>query len=251
MKIYRNLICVPRKFVDYITPDTNSNLHAILEVSNLLGFSQIWLGREWNTKPVDLNTLSSTHSLDLINRLDIDSSKIPKEKIVQILRRERRNFPIISVKCFDAEIAGWAAQDNRIDILSFPPHQIGKLFTRSIAKLMIKFVKYLEISLSELYLSPERVQIPTFRHIQQALEIAQLKSVPVIINSGASIQSSLRPPWELASLSQILLSTKETPLESISTIPTQLLSRNQVKISNDYIAPGIFKEPEIYTQEEE
>ncbi len=242
-----------RKFVDYITSVTPSNLRAILEVSHLLGYSQIWLGRQWNTKTEDFSKFSDNHSLELVNRLDIDASKVPKEKIVQILRRERRNFPIISVKCSDSEIVGWAAQDNRIDILVFPPHQISKLFTRSIAKLMIKFAKHLEISLSELYLSPERTQIPVFRQIRQALEIAQIKSVPIIVNSGASNQSELRSPYDLASLAQVLFSKKEPPLNSLSTIPTHLLSRNQIKISKDYLAPGIYLAPErdINIQEEE
>ena len=222
-------------------------------MSELLGYSQIWLGRPWNAKPSELNVLSSSSSIEVINRLDIDSTNISKDKIVQILRRERRNFPIISVKCIDPEIVGWAAQDNRIDILVFPPHQIGKLFSRSIAKLMIKFVKYLEISLSELYLSPERVQIPIFRQTRQALKIAQIKSVPIIINSGATSPSEMRTPWDLVSLSQVLFSKKDPPLESISMIPTQLLSRNQIKISEDYLAPGIYTatESEIQHQEEE
>ena len=105
-----------RKFIDYITHDQNSNLPAIIEVSKLLGYSQIWVGRLWNSKIVDINNFSNDKSLELINRLDIDSSKISKEKIVQVLRRERRNYPIISIRCIDSEIVGWAAQDNRIDI---------------------------------------------------------------------------------------------------------------------------------------
>ncbi|MHA2096172.1 MAG: RNase P subunit p30 family protein [Candidatus Hodarchaeales archaeon] len=242
-----------RKFVDYITPVSSSDLRTILEMSKLLGYSRIWLGRQWNTEPIDGNNLSSNQSIELVNRLDIDSSKISKEKIVQILRRERRNFPIISVKCTDPEIVGWAAQDNRIDILVFPQQLIGKLFSRSIAKLMIKFVKYLEISLSDLYLSPERIQIPMFRQIRQAIEIAQIKSVPIIINSGAANQTQVRSPWDLISLSQVLFSKKEPPLEAISTTPNKLLSSNQVKISNDYLAPGFFRATENnnHVQEEE
>ncbi len=242
---------MPRKFVDYIVLDSSSHLRATLEFSKLLGYSQIWLGRQWDAKSINANHLPKSQNLEVIDRLDVDSSKIPKEKIIQILRRERRNYPIISVKCFDPEIVGWASQDNRIDILVFPFNQISKLFTRSIAKLMIKFTKNLELSLSELYLAPERLQIPMFRQVKQALKIAQIKSVPVIINSGATAPIELRSPLELHSLFQVLSSKKEPIFESICEIPSKLLTRNQVKISQDYLAPGIYKARKRISQLEE
>ena len=57
--------------------------------------------------------------------------------------------------------------------------------SRSIAKLMAKFQKHLEIQLAELYSLPERQQIPALRQIRSALEIAIRKNIPILFNSGS------------------------------------------------------------------
>ncbi|MCK4849069.1 MAG: hypothetical protein KAT16_08600, partial [Candidatus Heimdallarchaeota archaeon] len=175
-------------------------------------------------------------------------------KIIPILRKQRRETALIAIKCYDPELTGWAAQDNRIDILSFPINQIGKLFTNSVAKLMIKFEKHLELSLANLYLSPERLQIQIIRQIKQAMDIAKKKNVPIIVNSGSASVNQLRSPWELISLFQTLTSSEDYQIDSLSKIPFKLVSKNNVKISSDYIAPGIFKVTEnskqIFEEEE-
>jgi RNase P/RNase MRP subunit p30 len=187
--------------------------------------------------------------VQIITRLDIDSSQINRDKIINLLRKQRRKVPIISINCHDAEIASWAAQDNRVDILTFPINKIGKLFSRSIAKLMIKFPKFLEISLSNLYIISERHQIPAFRQVKQALKLAQQKNVPVIINSGSKNVDELRHPLELVSLAYQFF--KDPPVDSISTIPNKFVKENLLKISTDYISPGIYRVSSHYENNSE
>jgi RNase P/RNase MRP subunit p30 len=150
-----------------------------------------------------------------------------KEQIITLLRQRRRNVPIIAVTCLIPEIAAWVAQDNRVDILKFPVFQIGKLLSRSIAKLMVQFNKHLEVSLSELYCLPERQQIAAIRQIRSALRIAQRKSVPILFSTGSSTIAQMRSPRELISLGQILLDSSILPLDSMSKIPQKLLNQNK------------------------
>ncbi|MFX0050861.1 MAG: RNase P subunit p30 family protein [Candidatus Hermodarchaeota archaeon] len=234
---------MPREFIDSINPESELQLSACLHTANQLGFSEIWISNLTKAERVIINnppfiTLIKSHI-----RLDIGLVHESREEMISILRHKRRLFPIIAITCIDPEIAAWAAQDNRVDILKFPIFQLGHLMTRSIAKLMLKFHKFLEIPLSELYSLPERHQIPALRQIRSALEIATLKKVPVLFTSGSSRADQMRSPRDLAALVQILLANSELSLDSLSKIPRRLIQKNLFKISSNYIAPGVFKSP--------
>jgi ribonuclease P/MRP protein subunit RPP1 len=229
-----------RKYVDYIIPEDPHSLVEMLEVGGLLGFSQYWIDKTRINQEVQSSLV--TNRIEIIPRLNIDQIDAKKEYFISILRKERRKFPIIAIKCYDSEIASWAAQDNRIDIINFPLSLIGRLFTRSVAKLMIKFSKYLEISLGELYTIPERQQIPILRHVQQALNIAVIKQVPIIFNSGSKTKFELKAPLDLIALAQFLLPSHINAIDTISSVPFRLAQENLIKTSTDYISPGIYTE---------
>ena len=102
-------------------------------------------------------------------------------------------------------------------------------------------------------MTAERTQIPFIRHIQQVTKLAKKKKVPILVNSGSMNIAQLKPPWELASLAQILLEENTIPLDSLSRIPNQLATQNKLKISSDYLAPGVYRvtDEELIIQEEE
>lgn len=238
-----------RHFIDSLSFSSESQLSTSLHVANHLGFSEIWIS---NPNKIGKNIMAQSSSrLRIYERLDIGSNKESKNKIISILRQRRRKIPIIAIMCLTPELTAWAAQDNRVDILKFPVFQTGKLMTRSIAKLMVKFEKHLEIPLSHLYSLPEHKQISVIRQIRVALEIAIRKEVPILFSSGCSRADQMRSPRELASLGQILLSESTLPLDSLSIIPQRLLQQNLIKISPNYITPGVFKVPLQSQQEEE
>lgn len=240
-----------REFVDSLSFIPEQKLQQHLKVADLLGFSEVWVSNSINT-PKTRNSQSPSSSLIRIyKRLDIGLKNEPKDVMLSILRKQRRNTPIIAITCFTPELTAWAAQDNRVDILKFPVFQTGKLMTRSIAKLMIKFHKHLEIPLSQLYSLPPYQQIPAFRQIRSALEIAVRKKVPIIISSGSNRADQMRTPRELASLGQILLSSSMIPLDALSSIPQRLINQNLLKITPDYISPGVERIPFISQSDEE
>ena len=230
---------MPRRYVDYIVPEDSHSLAEMLEVGSLLGYSQIWVDYTRINQENQQQLLSDR--IEIIPRLNIDQQDGTKDKIISILRKKRRKIPIIAITCYDSEITSWAAQDNRIDIVNFPLPLIGRLFTRSIAKLMIKFNKKLELSLVDLYNVPERHQIPILRHLQQALNIAVTKKVPLIFNTGSKTKFELKAPLDLAALAQHLLPPQINAVDAISYIPFKLSQENLVKTSEDYISPGVYK----------
>jgi len=232
---------MPRNFVDSLNPNRESQLSTFLHMAIHLGFTEIWISNPTNEEKKQATQSSFTSQIKIHERFDIGLKNESKAQMTSMLSYKRREIPIISVTCLTPEITAWAAQDNRVDILKFPIFQTGKLMSRSIAKLMIKFQKCLEIQLCELYSLPERQQIPALRQIRSAVEIGIRKKVPILFSSGSTRPDQLRSPWELASLGQMLLKNSISSLDSLSVIPQQLLERNLLKISPDYIAPGVFK----------
>ncbi|MFX1504598.1 MAG: RNase P subunit p30 family protein [Promethearchaeota archaeon] len=232
---------IPRNFVDSLIPCQESQLSTFVHIAIHLGFTEIWISNPTKEEKKEMIHSSFSSLISMHERLDIGLNNESKAQMTSLLSHKRRDFPIIAVTCANPDLTAWAAQDNRVDILRFPLFQTGKLMTRSIAKLMVKFEKCLEIQLCELYSLPERQQIPALRQIRSAVEIAIRKKVPIIVSSGSTRPEQMRAPRELASLSQMLLDDSVLSLNSLSIIPQQLVKRNLKKINQDYIAPGVFK----------
>ncbi|UCG03643.1 MAG: hypothetical protein JSW11_06575 [Candidatus Heimdallarchaeota archaeon] len=232
---------MPRNFVDSLLPSQESQFSTFLRTAFQLGFTEIWISNPTKEKKVQMTQSTFASLINIHERLDIGLNNESKTQMTSLLSHKRREIPIIAVTCLSPDLTAWAAQDNRVDILKFPVFQTGKLMTRSIAKLMVKFEKCLEIQLCELYSLPERQQIPALRQIRSAVKIAIRKNVPILFSSGSTRPDQMRSPRELASLGEMLLKNSILSLNSISTIPRLLLERNLLKTSPDYIAPGVFR----------
>ncbi|MFX1516731.1 MAG: RNase P subunit p30 family protein [Promethearchaeota archaeon] len=238
---------MPRNFVDSLNPNRESQLLTFLHMAIHLGFTDLWISNPSKEEKKQATQFSLDSHLKIHERLDIGSNNESKAQLTSLLSQKRRKIPIVSITCLNPDITAWAAQDNRVDILKFPVFQTGKLMSRSIAKLMIKFQKCLEIQLCELYSLPERQQIPAIRQIRSAVEIAIRKKVPILLSSGSMRPDQLRSPRELVSLGQMFLENPVSSLDSLSSIPQQILERNLRKIDPNYIAPGVFKISELHS----
>ncbi|MFW9855803.1 MAG: RNase P subunit p30 family protein [Candidatus Thorarchaeota archaeon] len=233
---------LPRKFIDSFSAEVPEHeLEICLRVAKYLGFSQVWISNPTKATKDILKQSSTLKYPKVFQRIDIGLNDNDKAKIISTLRQKRRHFPIIAITCATPDITAWAAQDNRIDILKFRPFEIGKLLTRSVAKLMNNHNKCLEISLADLYTLPYRSHIAAIRNIRNAFTEIIRKHVSYIFSSGAANIEHLRTPRELASLGQILLNSTQLPLNALSVTPHSLLTQNLRKITPDYVIPGVFK----------
>ncbi|NHJ00510.1 MAG: hypothetical protein EAX86_00130 [Candidatus Heimdallarchaeota archaeon] len=227
---------LPREYIDSFYLQSSTQLDQFIQFAQLFGYSELWISG-FNKKPKE----KGYPSLRVFLRLNLGENNETKEQLATILSKQRRNFSIISINCNTPDIAAWASQDNRVDLVTFPVLSFGKLMTRSVANLMLKFEKTLEISLASIYRLPERLYIPAFRQLAKALDITQKKHIPTVFNSGAKNIFEIRSPKELISLFQLVSNEIHPPLDGISDIPMELRKRNMVKISPDYVSPGIYR----------
>ena len=92
-----------RSFVDYIIPENHSSFKDMLEVGALLGFSIFWVDNRRINQEDQRQTL--TNRIKIIPRLDIDQQDSTKDKIISILRHQRRKIPIIAIKADNVGLA--------------------------------------------------------------------------------------------------------------------------------------------------
>lgn len=244
---------LPREFIDSFSADVpDHELLTCLQVAKHLGFAEVWISNPSKASKNVLAQLTTPECPRVFQRLDIGLHEKNKAVLISVLRQQRRHIPIIAITCMTPDIAAWAAQDNRVDILKFRSFEIGKLLSRSVAKLMSKYHKHLEISLIDLYTLPYRTHIATIRNIRNAFTMILRKHVSYIFSSGAARLDHLRTPRDLASLGQILLNDTLLPLDALSTTPHHLLTQNLRKIGPEYVIPGVFERfPPIYHESEE
>jgi len=233
-----------RIFVDTLSPNqyiSETELATCVKLVKAFNFSVIWISNLSNHLFDQIKKKNQTKNFLIYPRLDLGAKQEKKEDIIFLLRQNRREYPVIGIECLTPDIAAWAAQDNRVDILKFPVLQFNRLFSLSVANLMLKFNKSLEVPLSTLYTSSERVHIPLIRETRLALARAVKKGIPIIFSSSSSKVRDQRNPLELAALGQILCLDSQKALDGVSTIPNTLLEGNLKKIDPNYIMPGVFR----------
>ncbi|MFW9779145.1 MAG: RNase P subunit p30 family protein [Candidatus Heimdallarchaeota archaeon] len=229
-------------FIDSFSAEVSEHkLEICLRVAKYLGFSQVWISNPTKATKKILGQSTNQEYPKIIYRIDFGENDNDKARVISVLRQQRRQFPIIAITCATPDVTAWAAQDNRIDILKFHPFEIGKLLTRSVAKLMNDHNKCLEVSLTDIYTLPYRSHIAAIRNIRNAFAMILQKHVSYIFSSGATSIEHIRTPRELASLGQILLKNAHLPLDALSVTPQSLLTQNLRKINPEYVIPGIFK----------
>lgn len=213
----------------------------MLEKAYELGYSLVAssLSPNVNKEDVDvIQKLCSEIGIDLVTRVDLT----PKTRgdLLSYLRRLRRKFEIICVRCVSKIIARQAAKDRRVDLLVFPSLDPRKrFFDFQEAELASSALASLEIPIEPLLLSNGAPRVRLLSYLRRETMVAAKFNVPVVISSGASEVWLMRKPRELAILATLFDLDFPIALDGVSKIPISIVERNRKKLSPNFIAPGI------------
>jgi len=175
--------------------------------------------------------------IDFVSRVDL-KPKTSRE-LLKDLRRLRRKVEIIAVTCESKQVARQAAKDHRVDILNFPTELRKRFFDRAEAELASKTTVSLEIDAKPLITLKGKPRIRLLSALRRETAIAKSFQVPVILSSGATEESLMRKPGELAALASLFDMDKSSAIEATSSNPTSIVKRNRSKLSSNFVAPGI------------
>ena len=184
-----------------------------------------------------LRRMCKEAKIDFVSRVDL-KPKTSRE-LLKDLRGLRRKVEIIAVTCESKQVARQAAKDHRVDILSFPTELRKRFFDRAEAELASKTTVSLEVDVKPLITLKGKPRIRLLSALRRETAIAKSFQVPVILSSGATEESLMRKPRELAALASLFDMDASSAIEATSSNPTSIVKRNRSKLSSNFVAPGI------------
>jgi RNase P/RNase MRP subunit p30 len=150
----------------------------------------------------------------------------------------RRQAMIVSVELASIETANWAAEDQRVDLLTLDPSRdfrlrdtTARFAAASNTALEIRFEPLLRL----IGLNRSRV-IKTYR---ESIETAIDAGMQVVLSSGAKHPLHMRSPVAMQNLGELLGMDSIYAEKAVDKAPLDIIQRNRERFSSDYVAEGV------------
>jgi RNase P/RNase MRP subunit p30 len=209
--------------------------------SSELGFSQIGVPLPPSAKPEvadRLRQICADVGVDFVSRVELYPRS--SSDLLSSLRRFRRLFEIVSVVCRSKPSARQAAKDRRVDLLCFEAVEWKKrFFDRAEAELASKSSAGFEIDLAQVLTLEGFSRVSLLSSLRREVATARSFGVPVVLSSGAADSLLLRKPEDYASLAFLFDMGASSALDALSRNPLGIVERNRMKLSEEYVAPGV------------
>ncbi len=233
-----------RLFADlHLSPPLHDLNYAfqLVKKAKLLGYQLLSFSTNLYSDKNTLNLLKNfckEIQIDFVSRIDLNPKN--RNELKSQLRKVRRKYEVICVKCETKEVARQAAQDRRVDLLNFPSLYFKKrFFDRAEAVLASNSLTSLEIDVKPLLIleGPSRTRLLSFLRRETAL--VKDFHIPLILSSGATTTLLQRKPREIASLLNLFDFDMTSALDTVSRNPYSIIMRNREKLGSKFVAPGI------------
>lgn len=210
-----------RQFTDlHLRPQSQEAAKQMADLARALGFKQV----AFTTPGLKAG---EDGGLKTVTRIDLDAAK--KGDLVDALRRSRRRYDIVAVRCLSKEVARHAARDHRVDILLFPEdpsmRRLNWLDVHE-AELAEGTGCAYEVNASEMLGAGPARLAKVISQIKRDLFNAVRHDIPVVLSSGASSPLTMREPRALAALAGLLDVDESYATEMITTNPSALIERS-------------------------
>jgi ribonuclease P/MRP protein subunit RPP1 len=185
-----------------------------------------------------LKHICNDAKVDFATRVNF-SPKTPNQ-LLHSLRRYRRKFEIVAVRCHTKDVARQAAKDRRVDLLQFSVTNLRKrFFDEAEAELASQAFSSLEIELAPILQLTTSSRIRLLSRLRKEVATAERFRVPITLSSGATDEELMRGPRDYAALATLFDLPMSSALRALSENPWVTVERNREKLSSDYVAPGI------------
>ena len=213
----------------------------MIHKAKTLGYNQIAAPLPPYTSQTQISQLKQIcqeTNLDFVSRTTLSPKN--KKELLNELRKSRRKFKIISVRCNTKEVARQAAKDRRVDLLQFSSTNIFKrYFDQQETELASQGLCGLEIELAPILQLTSFSRTRLLSVLRKEIELAERKKIPIILSSGATTEHLMRGPYDFAALTTIFDMQLSSALKALSETPKEIIKRNRTKLNPEYIAPGI------------
>jgi len=214
---------------------------SMVKKASELGYSLVAIPLPSNTSKEQvsqLRHLCKEEKMDFATRVTFAPRN--SNELLQNLRRYRRKFEVIAVRCDTKDVARQAAKDRRVDLLQFSVTSLRKrFFDEAEAELASQALASLEIELAPLLQLTSSSRVRLLSRLRKEVATATRFHVPVTVASGATDELLMRGPHDYAALTTLFDMKLPSALGALSDNPWTIVERNRKKLSADYVAPGI------------
>ena len=216
-------------------------MERMLHKASELGYSRVATPLPPNVtqqKVNQLKQLCGDAKLDFVKKLNL--APRTSNELLQNLRRYRREFEIVAVRCNTKDVARQAAKDRRVDLLQFSVTNLRqRFFDESEAELASQALSALEIELAPILQLTTFSRIRLLSRLMHEVATAQRNKIPIILSSGATDPHLMRSAYDYTALASLFDLPMSAALKALSETPLTMVERNRKKLSPGYVAPGI------------
>jgi ribonuclease P/MRP protein subunit RPP1 len=213
----------------------------MIKKSSELGYQLVGIPLPYSANRDLINQIKkicNNYGLDTAIRVNLSPSN--SNDLLKDLRKVRRKFEIVGIRCATKDIARQAAKDRRVDLLQFSLTNLRKrFFDKQEAQLSSQALSSLEIELAPILQLTSFSRIRLLSILRKEVDIAKKANVPIIFSSGASDENFMRNPYDYSALAILFDLDLGSALKSFSDNALQIIKRNREKLDPNYIAPGI------------
>ncbi len=150
----------------------------------------------------------------------------------------RKHSMIVAVRLTSVEIANWAAEDQKVDVLTIDPFREHKLRATT-ASLAATSGTALEIRFEPLLQLVGLTRSKVIKIYQESIRTATDAGMQVILSSGATHPLHMRSPVAMQHIGELLGMNPKYVKIAIEVAPLAIIERSRRRFSSEYVAEGI------------
>jgi RNase P/RNase MRP subunit p30 len=208
---------------------SENDLQNFLDMAQTLGYAAI-------ASTLSLASEDKESSPLVYRRVNLGISKLSTLK-KQATKARSQNH-IVAIPFRGVDTANWAAEDNRIDILTVDPTGKNGL-RKTTASMSAKHGTALEVSIAPLLKCNGLERSRMIRTIHDSITVATRAWMKIVLSSGANIPIHMRAPVALRHIGMTLGLDRKTADDAIILNPKEILTRNVEWMKGNQIGPGI------------
>lgn len=209
-----------------------------MELSGL-GVAHEYEGKEGLTEYLGLmDRIDKEVAVDLVRCCAISSEDPGNLK--KDIGKVRQKVELVAVKGGEFEINKAAAEDSRVDLLLHPEykrkdpgmdHKTTKMAAENDVTVCFVF--------HDLHQTYGKVRSHVFNHIKKSIELCQKYDAEFMVSSGARDEYGLRGGRDLASLLMVLGVETREAINSVTSIPENIVEENRSKLKGKVKRGGV------------
>jgi len=172
----------------------------------------------------------------VLRRADVSGRGL--NSIKKQISNARKQSMIVAIPLTTVEIANWAAEDKRVDLLTLEASREHR-FRDSTARLAASSGTCLEIQFAPLLNSVGLNRSKVIKAFREAVETATDAGMSVVLSSGATHPMHMRSAMAMRHIGSLLGMNSKYAETVVCKTPFEILERNQRRFSPEFVAEGV------------